>query len=97
MTLLTVADLDTVKVIFYISQPYLANTGTGGVVTVSTDGSETVTGTITHIADRAEFTPSQVETREGRTSLVYRVEVRITNPGHIFKAGMPVDVEVIQQ
>lgn len=97
MTLLTVADMDTVKVIFYISQPYLANTGTGGAVTVSTEGSEAVTGTITHIADQAEFTPSQVETRDGRTSLVYRVEAGVPNPGHIFKAGMPVDVEVIQQ
>ncbi len=97
MILLTVADMDTVKAIFYISQPYLANAGTGGAVTVSIEGSEAVTGTITHIADKAEFTPSQVETREGRTSLVYRVEARIPNPGHTFKAGMPVDIEVIRQ
>lgn len=102
MTLLTAADMDTVKAIFYISQPYLATTEIGSTVTVTTNTSQiqdtqienTVTGTITHIADRAEFTPSQVETREGRTSLVYRVEAEIPNPRHIFKAGMPVDVEL---
>ncbi len=97
MTLLTVADMDTVKVIFYISQPYLATTTMGNTVTVSTStarDAQTVTGTITHIADSAEFTPSQVETREGRTSLVYRVEAIIPNPENIFKAGMPVDVEL---
>ncbi|MEA3266486.1 MAG: efflux RND transporter periplasmic adaptor subunit [Candidatus Fermentibacteria bacterium] len=97
MTLLTVADMDTVKAIFYISQPFLATTELGNTVTVSTSTTEetkTVTGTITHISDRAEFTPSQVETREGRTSLVYRVEATIPNPDHIFKAGMPVDVEL---
>lgn len=102
MTLLTVADMDTVKAIFYISQPYLATTGIGSTVTVSTNTAQdmetenTVTGIITHIADRAEFTPSQVETREGRTSLVYRVEAEIPNPRNIFKAGMPVDVELNQ-
>ena len=97
MTLLTVADMDTVKAIFYISQPYLATTEIGNTVTVSTNtthDAQTVTGTITHIADRAEFTPSQVETREGRTSLVYRVEAVIPNSENIFKAGMPVDVEL---
>ncbi|MCK5132910.1 MAG: HlyD family efflux transporter periplasmic adaptor subunit [Candidatus Sabulitectum sp.] len=105
MTLLTVADMDTVKAVFYISQPYLAATGTGGTVTVSTNTTQTqdtqlentVTGTITNIADRAEFTPSQVETREGRTSLVYRVEATIPNPRNIFKAGMPVDVQMNRQ
>lgn len=97
MTLLTVADMDTVKAIFYIPQPYLATIEIGNTVTVSTEGTEKVTGTITHIADQAEFTPSQVETREGRTSLVYRIEAQIPNSGDIFKAGMPVDVEVIRQ
>ncbi|MCK5786259.1 MAG: efflux RND transporter periplasmic adaptor subunit [Candidatus Sabulitectum sp.] len=99
MTLLTVADMDTVKAIFYISQPYLATTETGNTVTVSTsttEGAQTVTGAITHIADRAEFTPSQVETREGRTSLVYRVEAVFPNLENTFKAGMPVDVELIR-
>ncbi len=99
MTLLTVADMDTVKAIFYVSQPYLATTELGGTVTVTTNSNQeiqTVTGTITHIADRAEFTPSQVETREGRTSLVYRVEAIIPNSESIFKAGMPVDVELTQ-
>lgn len=97
ITLLTVADMDTVKAIFYIPQPYLATTHIGNTVTVSTStthDAQTVTGTITHIADRAEFTPSQVETRQGRTSLVYRVEAVISNPENIFKAGMPVDVEL---
>ncbi len=97
ITLLTVADMDTVKAIFYVSQPYLATTEVGSAVTVSTNSMEStqeVTGTITHIADRAEFTPSQVETREGRTSLVYRVEAEIPNLQNIFKAGMPVDVEI---
>ncbi len=98
-TLLTVADMDTVKAVFYISQPYLATTEIGSQVTVSTNTPEDswgIEGRIIHIADSAEFTPSQVETREGRTSLVYRVEAEIPNPDNIFKAGMPVDVQITQ-
>lgn len=97
MTLLTVADMDTVKAIFYLSQPYLSTTQIGNRVTVSTgtEGEEPVSGVIIHIADQAEFTPSRVETRTGRTSLVYRAEAEVPNPGGIFKAGMPVDVRMI--
>jgi HlyD family secretion protein len=98
MTIVTVAAMDTVKAVFYISEPYLTSVETGTAVTVTADSAgedrNTVTGKVTHIADRAEFTPSQVETREGRTSLVYRVEATIPNPGFVFKAGMPVDVEI---
>ncbi len=98
-TLLTVADMDTVKAIFYVSQPGLADISAGQPVSVSVNSAETaalleVTGTITHIADQAEFTPSSVETREGRTSLVYRIEASLPNPDGIFKAGMPVDVQL---
>lgn len=99
ITLLTVSDTDTVKTIFYVSQPYLATTEIGSSVTVSTnslDDSLKAVGTITHISDSAEFTPSQVETREGRTSLVYRIEAEIPNTQNIFKAGMPVDVLIGQ-
>jgi len=96
MTLLMVANLDSVKAVFYISQPYLSSVTTGGTVTVTagTDQTESVAGVITRIADQAEFTPSRVETRDGRTSLVYRIEAVVPNPGGIFKAGMPVDVRV---
>jgi HlyD family secretion protein len=96
MTLLTVADLDSVKAVFYISQPVLRAIDTGSTVTVTTgsDGEEPAIGVITRIADQAEFTPSRVETRDGRTSLVYRIEAAIPNQEGIFKAGMPVDVRI---
>jgi HlyD family secretion protein len=96
ITLLTVSDTDTVKAVFYVSEPDLALLSPGLTVEVSTgtgDGG-TVTGVMAWISDRAEFTPSRVETREERTSLVYRAEAVLPNPGGLFKAGMPVDVRV---
>jgi len=92
MTLLTVASMDTVRVIFYVPEPYLARIHPGEPLEVlSTEGTP-VTGVLSRISDRAEFTPSTVETRDGRTSLVYRVEGIVPNASGVFKAGMPVDV-----
>jgi HlyD family secretion protein len=95
-TLLTVSDTDTVTVVFYLSQQDLASVSTGDSVSVcngSVDG-VFVTGVINSISESAEFTPSRVETRDGRTSLVYRTEAVLPNPGEIFRAGMPVDVRM---
>ncbi len=96
MTLLTVAPLDTVKVVFYIPQPLLTGVSPGDPVEVTATGEEPVAGVITMVASSAEFTPSSVETREGRTSLVYRVEGRLPNPGGVFRGGMPVDARLLE-
>ena len=40
----------------------------------------------------AEFTPSNVETKEQRVKLVYEVRVRLSDTSGVLKAGMPVDV-----
>jgi HlyD family secretion protein len=95
-TLLTVSDTDTVTVVFYLSQPDLVSVSPGDIVSVRTgpeDGAP-VAGVISFISENAEFTPSRVETRDGRTSLVYRTEAVLPNPGGIFRAGMPVDVRM---
>lgn len=46
------------------------------------------------ISPTAEFTPKTVETRELRTSLVYRLRVIVDNPDGGLRQGMPVTVRV---
>jgi len=53
---------------------------------------ETFTAIVTRIADQAEYTPRNVQTREERQTTVYAVELSADNPGGKFKPGMPVDV-----
>lgn len=89
--LLTVASFDTVKVVFYIPEPLLGEVLPGDGVTVTSDGGDTSSGRVVFISTEAEFTPSTVETRDGRTSLVYRVEAELPNPEGSFRGGMPVD------
>ncbi|MEJ2723458.1 MAG: hemolysin secretion protein D, partial [Deltaproteobacteria bacterium] len=49
-------------------------------------------GTVTFISPEAEFTPKNVQTKEERVKLVYRIKVSLDNPHLELKAGMPVDV-----
>ncbi len=49
-------------------------------------------GHIGFISSEAEFTPKNIETKELRTSLVYRVRVIVDQPAPELKQGMPVTV-----
>ena len=46
---------------------------------------------ISFVADKSQFTPKEVETRDERQKLVFRVKLRLTNPGAVpqAKPGMP--------
>ena len=46
------------------------------------------------IAEKAEFTPRNVQTAEERSKLVYRVKVTADNAAGILKPGMPVEAEL---
>jgi len=48
--------------------------------------------TIGQIADRAEFTPRNVQTAEGRQSTVFAIKLTLSNPDGALKPGMPADV-----
>lgn len=50
-------------------------------------------GTVLRMADEAEFTPTNVQTKEDRTRLVYAVIVRLDNPDFALKPGMIADSE----
>jgi HlyD family secretion protein len=45
------------------------------------------------IADRAEYTPRNVQTEEGRRTTVFAVELMVENPQGRLKPGMPADVK----
>ena len=42
---------------------------------------------LTWIADKAEFTPKTIQTKDERTQLVYAVKIKVINDGNI-KMGM---------
>ena len=48
-------------------------------------------GTLTFIADKAEFTPKDIQTKEERINQVYRMKITLPNSDRILKPGMPAD------
>jgi len=97
--LLTLADLSSMEVKIYVPGPVLGKIQLGQPVDLKTDSfaDRLFTGTIATIADEAEFTPKNVQTRDERVRLVYAVKVRVPNPDGTLKTGMPVDAWFVRQ
>ncbi|HXF82037.1 MAG TPA: efflux RND transporter periplasmic adaptor subunit, partial [bacterium] len=95
--ILTLAELHEVWVRLYIPLPQLGAITLGQRADVTTDAlpGRTFAGRVTEIAQQAEFTPSNVQTREERVKLVFAVKVALANPDGVLKPGMPVDAAII--
>ncbi len=78
----------------YLPESDLDKAAPGRVVTIRADAfpDRTFTGRVVHIADRAEFTPRNVQTPEDRVILVYAVRIAVDDPEGVLKPGLPVDV-----
>jgi HlyD family secretion protein len=90
-----IINLAEVWVKIYVSGKMLPHIETGQEVEIHMDGSQqTLSGAISWINSKAEFTPKTILTPETRTSLVYALKVNISNPDYLLKHGMPVEVHL---
>jgi len=81
----------------YVNETHLGLVKIGGKVRLSTDSfqNKVYPGTISFISSEAEFTPKQIQTKEERVKLVYRIKVEVDNSSGELKNNMPVDAEII--
>ena len=90
------ANLDSMTLRAYVTEPQLTQLKIGQRVQVSVDRAGTdrlvLPGTVTWIASKAEFTPTPVQTRDERADLVYAVKIWVVNRSGALKIGMPADV-----
>jgi len=91
--LLTIANLDEVDLTIYVPEDELGRVYLGQEVEVRVDSfpGRAFTGTVSHISQQAEFTPKNVQTDKERVNMVFAVKVRLPNPVHLLKPGMPAD------
>lgn len=91
--LLQIAALDPVTLTVYVPEPDLGRVWLGQPVQVAVNSfpGRVFAGTVTTIADRAEFTPKSVQSSAARLSTVYAVEITLPNPDAALKPGMPAD------
>jgi HlyD family secretion protein len=91
-----VTDLENVWANVYVDEPAVPRLRLGQPATVFTDaGGAGLTGTVSYISAKAEFTPRNVQTAEDRSKLVYRIKISVNNSGGTLKAGMPVEAEIL--
>jgi HlyD family secretion protein len=79
----------------YVTDVDLARIRIGQEAQVKTDGGQVRKGRLTYIASKAEFTPKNVQTRDERIKLVYRVKVGLDNADGFFKPGMPAEATFV--
>ncbi len=96
ITLLTIADLDNVRLNIYVKEIDLGRVRLGqrSGVRIDSHPDRVFNGTVIFISPEAEFTPKNVQTQEERVKLVYRVKIQIPNPDGILKPGMPADASI---
>ncbi len=90
---MTIGSLDTVRLTLYIAETDIGRVRQGQAVSVSVDSfpGQTFNGTISFIAQEAQFTPRNVQTQAERVTTVFAVRVELANPDHRLKPGMPAD------
>lgn len=91
--LLTIADLARVHLNIYITETELGKIRLGQQAEVRIDSypNRAFPGKVVFISPEAEFTPKNIQTKEERVKLVYRVKIQIPNQENILKPGMPAD------
>ncbi|MCX6567859.1 MAG: efflux RND transporter periplasmic adaptor subunit [Candidatus Aminicenantes bacterium] len=95
-TLVTLAELDSVYVMIYVTENELGRVRLGGPAEIKIDSfpDKVFEGKITYISPEAEFTPKNVQTKQDRVKLVFGVKVEIANREGLLKPGLPADAVI---
>jgi HlyD family secretion protein len=95
-TVVTIGDIDHPWLRAYVNETDLGRIQLGQPAKLTTDSfpGKTYPGHISFISSEAEFTPKQIQTREERVKLVYRIKIDVNNQNHELKSNMPVDAEI---
>lgn len=91
-SIVKMSDMRVMKLKVWVSGAQLSDVKIGATCSVRIDdgekGYKSFTGTISHVSDKAEFTPKIIQTKKERVALVYAVTIDVPNDGSI-KSGMP--------
>ncbi|HEY4362117.1 MAG TPA: HlyD family efflux transporter periplasmic adaptor subunit [Bryobacteraceae bacterium] len=94
-TVVSLGDLDHPWLRAYINETDLPRIKLNGEAKLTIDGSNKVyPGRISFISPKEEFTPKQIQTKEERVKLVYRIKIDVDNKSHELKNNMPIDAEI---
>ena len=92
--LIEIGRLDELELTVYLSEEKFGLVVPNQMVQVRVDSypAKVFEGKVIRMANEAEFTPTNVQTKEDRTRLVYAVVIKLDNPDLELKPGMIADV-----
>lgn len=95
-SLVKLADLSSAEVIIYVSETDLGKVKLGRKAEIFTDSypGKSYSGTVSYISPEAEFTPKNIQTKDERVKLVFKVKIKAANNEFELKSGMPADAKV---
>lgn len=90
-----IGQLDDLTVTVYIPEDRYGMISLGDHAKVNTDSfpGEFFDAVVTRIADRAEYTPRNVQTKDDRATTVFAIKLTVDDQQGKLKPGMPVDVD----
>jgi HlyD family secretion protein len=91
---------DTMQIDFYVTQPMLPSFALGQSVRIRIDNEAPgqkekqsfIPAKVTWISSDAEFSPKNIQTRESRNELVFKIRALAPNSNNMLKRGLPVEV-----
>jgi HlyD family secretion protein len=93
-TLVTISNLDDLTLTVFVPEDHYGQIVLGQNCQVSVDSfpGRTFNGTVSHIAETAEFTPRNVQTTDSRKNTVFAIKLDMAPANGLLKPGMPADV-----
>jgi multidrug resistance efflux pump len=95
VVVMTIGQVNRLTVTVYIPEDRYGQISLGDHAQVTSDSfpGKRFDAIVERIADHAEYTPRNIQTKEDRATTVFAIELSLVNPEEELKPGMPVDVE----
>ncbi|MFH1263993.1 MAG: efflux RND transporter periplasmic adaptor subunit [Pseudomonadota bacterium] len=94
-TIAVATDVRNAWLTAYVGEPDVPRIRLGQEADVTTDAAGVSRkGKITFVSSAAEFTPKNVQTRDERVKLVFKIKITIDNRDLTFKPGMPAQAKI---
>lgn len=97
--LVTITKTDSMWITIYVGEKYIGRVKVGQKteVTIDSQPDKAFIGEVRYIAEEAEFTPKNIQTKDEREKLVFGVKIKIDNKKGILKSGIPADALIITE
>lgn len=94
VAVMTLGNVDRMTITVYLAENQYGRVSVGDMASVTADSfpGDDFEAEVIRIADKAEYTPRNVQTEEERQTTVYAVELRVDDQEGKLKPGMPADV-----